>query len=192
MQNRSTRTGLNYTAVIGLTRGLMRMVEPPELAIPKTPCVGIFWFVRDEDITSMIFDRTPLAIAETYGDFATHAKGHYRYWEALKRRGAGSLKRSGIPEAPAWYEYEEFPRGRVVYNHTTDRFVVYIDAKLRKAAFIKLIEIVFGLRAGTYEIAGDEHYQSSQFLLTTPSDGEQPSIRRSVSVQLTNDTGCAQ
>jgi len=120
----------------------------------------------------MIFDRTPVAIAEAYGDFATHAKGHYRYWEALKRRGSASLKRSGIPEAPAWYEYEEFPRGRVVYNRLTERFVVYIDAKLNRPPFIQLIEFVFGVRVGAYDIAGDEHYRSSQFLLSSPSPEE--------------------
>ena len=169
-QNRSTRTGRNYTAVIGLTRGLMQMTDVNECAISKPRCVGIFWFVRDGDRTSMIYDRTPIAMAEPYGDFATHPKGHYRYWETLKRRGSASLKRSGIPEAPAWFEYEEFPRGRVVYNRTTDRFVVYVDAKLRKASFIKLIEIVFGLGAGTYDIAGDEHYRSSQPLLMMTSE----------------------
>ena len=148
------------------------MTDVNERAISKARCVGIFWFVRDGDVTSMIFDRTPLAIAETYGDFATHAKGHYRYWEALKRRGAGSLKRSGIPEAPAWYEYEEFPRGRVVYNRLTERFVVYIDVKLNRLPFIQLIEFVFGLGDGTYEIAGDEHYRSTQFLLSSASDAQ--------------------
>lgn len=172
MQNSNSRTVLGFAAVIGLTRGLMRMDVPTEYGALNTPCVGIFWFVRDGDRSSMIFDRTPVAIAETYGDFATHAKGHYRFWEALKRRGSASLKRSGIPEAPAWFEYEEFPRGRVVYNRPTKRFTVYIDAKLRKAGFLLLIELAFGLTRGSYDIAGDEHYRSSQFLLTAPSDGE--------------------
>jgi hypothetical protein len=170
MQNRSTRTGLNYTAVIGLTRGLMKMTDVSECAISKARYVGIFWFVREGERTSMIYDRTPVAMAEPYGDFATHPKGHYRYWEALKRRGSASLKRSGIPEAPAWFEYEEFPRGRVVYNRTTERFIVYVDAKLRRHSFIKPIEIVFGLGTGTYNIEGDEHYRSSQPLLMLASD----------------------
>ncbi len=47
MQNRSTRTGLNYTAVIGLTRGLMKMTDVSECAISKARYVGIFWFVRE-------------------------------------------------------------------------------------------------------------------------------------------------
>ncbi len=145
------------------------MADPNECTISKVPCVGIFWFVRDGDRTSMIFDRTPIEIAETYGDFATHAKGHYRYWESLKRRGSASLKRSGVPEAPAWFEYEEFPRGRVVYNRPADRFIVYVDAKIRGAGFIQLIELAFGLSAHGYDIAGDEHYRSSQPLLMARS-----------------------
>jgi hypothetical protein len=138
--------------------------EALKMKIPAGPCVGIFWFVRDGDGIAMITEGTPLATAEEYGDFATHATGHYSYWERLKRRGPDALRRGGMPDAPAWYEYEDFPRGRIVYSRVTHRFTVYVDPKLKSAVFTELIALAFGLLPGEYDIGEDAHYRSSQFL----------------------------
>lgn len=136
-------------------------IRPP---IAEEPSVGIFWFVRDNDHIGMIVDHTPASRAEEYGDFATHATGHYAYWESLKRRGPRSLAHAGIPNAPAWYEYEEFPRGRIVYSRHTEQFTIYLDPKLKPADFVNLIVLVFSLPSGKYDVTDDAHYRSSQFL----------------------------
>jgi hypothetical protein len=67
--------------------------------------VGIFWLVDGEPLV----DRTPLRAAEDYGDFKTHPQSHLEAWSLLQQNGI----------APPEVEYEEFPRGRVMYNTKT-------------------------------------------------------------------------
>ena len=66
------------------------------------PSVGIFWLFRDR----LILDATPISKAEAYGTALTHPTGHIDYWARLQQTGA----------VPAEVEYEEPPRGRVVYD----------------------------------------------------------------------------
>jgi hypothetical protein len=76
---------------------------------------------------SLITDKTDLSNAEPYGEFLTHSKGHYEFWEELRSGGAGPLKRSGWPASLLEYEYEQWPRGRIVYNTKTSFFTLYAD-----------------------------------------------------------------
>jgi len=76
------------------------------------PEVGIFFLVGDR----LFVDGTSVQDAEPYGECQTHAKGHDAYWEELLVCGA-------VPGG----DYEEFPRGRVVYNRTTRGFTLYAD-----------------------------------------------------------------
>ena len=41
----------------------------------------------------------------------TVSTGHLDYWSRLAHRGARALREAGIPTAPIWSEYEEWPRG---------------------------------------------------------------------------------
>lgn len=132
------------------------------------PHVGIFWFVRDGARVMMIADKTPLTGAEIYGDFLTHPTSHYDFWESLRRKGPGGLKAAGLPDAPAWYEYEDFPRGRVVYSRVISRFTVYVDARLKAAEIIEEILTTFGLSGKDHVIDGDPHYRSSQSIRQKP------------------------
>ena len=79
----------------------------------EQPNVGIFWFVGER----LIFDVSPLSEAEPYGDRLTHRKSHIDYWMEQQRLGA----------VPKEMEYEEAPRGRVVFNRKTERFMLYAD-----------------------------------------------------------------
>jgi hypothetical protein len=65
----------------------------------------------------------PLGQAEAYGEMLTTETGHYDFWSGLARRGVGALREAGLPTAPAWSEYEEWPRGRVLYDCHARRFV---------------------------------------------------------------------
>src|SRR4051812_37009936 len=97
------------------------------------PCVGIFWSVFEASQPLMLLaDLVPLGEAEPYGDFLTHG-GHHEHWAALARLGADGLRRRGLPTAPIWSEYEEWPRGRVVHHVPTGRFTIYADRQLRQA-----------------------------------------------------------
>lgn len=66
--------------------------------------------------------------AEEYGDCLTCALSHYDAWESTKR-GEPSL----TPPTPATkrmiaaHEYEDWPRGRVVYDCPANGFAVYAD-----------------------------------------------------------------
>lgn len=110
----------------------------------------------------LLYDRTPVAEAEPYGDCANHAMGHYRHWSALASLGETSLRTRGLPTTPAFYEYEEFPRGRVIYRVPEDRYIINADRKLFYRPFIERIITAFDLPADRYEVRPDSHYRSSQ------------------------------
>ncbi|HLO77404.1 MAG TPA: hypothetical protein VK196_13190 [Magnetospirillum sp.] len=124
------------------------------------PCVGIFWFVRDADgVSTLLADKTSIDAAEPYGDCLTHPTGHAEFWDGLSRLGAAGLKARGLPTAPAWHEYEEFPRGRVVYWPGNQRFVIYADRRLHRHEFINQIAAEFDLPEGRYTVQADPHYR---------------------------------
>jgi hypothetical protein len=77
------------------------------------PCVGIFWLFDGE----LIIDFTPLSKAEPYDTALTHPTGHIDYWARLQHTGT----------VPADVEYEEPPRGRVVFIGREQRFHLYAD-----------------------------------------------------------------
>jgi hypothetical protein len=79
--------------------------EPPE--------VGIFWLVDGK----LVIDRTALSKAENYGAFKVHPGDHCSVWEMFQRGGT----------VPADIEYEECPRGRVMYDTKTGRFRLLAD-----------------------------------------------------------------
>ena len=80
--------------------------------------VGIFWLIGDR----LIFDTSPLGAAEPYGDCLGHRTSHINYWTAQQRLGT----------VPLDLEYEEPPRGRVIYNTKTQRFSLYADRCILK------------------------------------------------------------
>ncbi|KAA2211359.1 hypothetical protein [Teichococcus oryzae] len=125
-----------------------------------TPAVGIFWGVGGGGRpATLLADLVPLDQAEPYGDFLTHG-GHYDHWLSLERLGAGVLRQRGLPTAPTWSEYEEWPRGRVVYLVPGQRFTVYADRQLQQAPWLALIAGRFGLSEGSFDLRGDPHYVS--------------------------------
>jgi hypothetical protein len=77
------------------------------------PRVGIFWLFDG----TLIIDSTPLSKAEPYGDSLGHATGHIDHWALLQQSGA----------VPSEVEYEEPPRGRVVYDKREAQFYLLAD-----------------------------------------------------------------
>ena len=106
--------------------------------------VGIFWFVPAEDGGSRIlFDATPLGRAPSYGDCLTHDEGHAEFWERLARMGATGLRRAGYPSAPVEGEYDEWPRGRIVFETAPGRFVIYADRQIKASRLLTVIAASF-------------------------------------------------
>ena len=77
------------------------------------PMVGIFWLFKGE----LIFDVTPVSAAEPYGDCVGHANSHIEFWTSLQNAGV----------IPLDVEYEEPPRGRVVYDVRIHKYFIYTD-----------------------------------------------------------------
>jgi len=99
------------------------MVEKPE----ESGLVGPFWVVEADRQAAIIAVAVRLEQADAYGDMLTVDTGHLEHWSRLARRGARALRETGLPTAPVWSDYEEWPRGRVLIGRTAARFVVRAD-----------------------------------------------------------------
>ena len=111
----------------------------------ETPAVGIFWLVNGR----LVIDCTPVAQAESYGDCKTHERSHSDYWDQLVRTGA-------VPDS----EYEEHPRGRVVYDTKRNQFTIYADrCILGKKAVVQRIIREMRLPGRQTVTATDSHYR---------------------------------
>jgi hypothetical protein len=108
----------------------------------------------------LLIDSTSLAEAEPYGDFLTHPRGHYEMWELWKEQGAPISIEKSIAQAITGYEYEYFPRGRIVYNIKTSKFIIYADRRLQQKSIIAKLVNKFGLPPDTFVVHSDIHYQS--------------------------------
>lgn len=135
-------------------------LSSPDRDAATAPFVGIFWGVPDAGHTVLVTDRTSLAEAEVYGDSLTHPRGHYEVWEGWRRLGATTLRRRGLPPAIAAYEYETFPRGRIVYMRPQALFTLYADRRLQRPETVAELVQLFGLTGQRHVVRSDAHYRS--------------------------------
>jgi hypothetical protein len=131
-----------------------------EPAQRETPQVRIFWGVQTaEDETRLLVTGCPLDQAETYGDCLTYGEGHYETWVRWRRdRTVDRVLRALVRS----YEYEDWPRGRIVFDRARDLFILYADRKLMTTATIARIATRFHLPAERTETQSDWHYQSTE------------------------------
>ena len=109
------------------------------------PRVGIFWMLNGEPL----IDYAPLSEAEPYGDHVTHPRGHAEVWEQYQLGGV----------VPREMEYEEAPRGRVMYNTKTRRFTLLADrCILKRRDMVAKIKKEMHLPRNT-ETGTDSHYR---------------------------------
>jgi hypothetical protein len=135
------------------------MIVDPDSPI-VTPKLGIFWRVHVPEAAPMLLvDSVPVTGAESYGDFRTHG-GHYEFWSKLAAMSVSELLQSGFPDVVKWSEYEEWPRGRVVFHVLSNRFVIYADRKLRNPKIVQQIMQRFSLPSDRTDVRGDSHYVS--------------------------------
>jgi hypothetical protein len=86
--------------------------------VAGAPEVGIFWVVNDKPV----IDGMPLNEAEDYGGFKTHGRSHDQMWPVFQRNDI----------VPRDVEYDEVPRGRVVYSTKTRSFTFFADRCILK------------------------------------------------------------
>ncbi len=122
--------------------------------------VGPFWVVESDRQPATIAVAVPLDQADTYGDMLTVDIGHLEHWARLARRGARALREAGIPAAPVWSEYDEWPRGRVLFDCSARRFGVRADRQLHRPHFLRLVADRFQIAIFEAAISPDDHYRS--------------------------------
>jgi hypothetical protein len=122
------------------------------------PRVGIFWVAQKRNgVAKLITAGCPLEQAEPYGDFLTYGRGHYDVWTAWRRNKTIDADHRAIVRS---CEYEDWPRGRIVFDRSKDRYILYADRKLMAVETIGLIREYFHLPADRTSVEGDFHYQS--------------------------------
>jgi hypothetical protein len=126
-----------------------------------TGSVGIFWGIPGSDSRwTILTDATPLSEAEPYGDFLTHPRGHYDVWSSWQTLSAAALAKQDIPQAVAYHEYEDFPRGRIVFQIKSGQFIVYADRRLQRSDVVTDIATLFAIAPGTFVVRSDAHYRT--------------------------------
>jgi len=111
--------------------------------------VGIFWFYRGSIQPVSI----PHTLGEAYGEFVNGHWDHVTYWPHVKRR-----LRVKHPEIMN-YEYEQVPRGRVIYRESDGRFLIYgsrdfVTDEARKQQVLQ----AFRIPSEQAVFRADEHY----------------------------------
>ena len=131
-----------------------------ETAQREPPQVAIFWLVQTtEGEARLLAAGCPLDQAEPYGDCLTYGPGHYKTWNHWRRDRTVEPALRAIVQS---YEYEDWPRGRIVFDRARDLFIIYADRKLLTPARIARIKTQFHLPAERTEVQSDLHYQSTE------------------------------
>ena len=106
-------------------------------------------------------DYSAVNDAEKYGDCETHATGHYDLWQQWQALGGRALVASGFPKSILSTEYDEWPRGRVVYETPAKRFILYADRHLQRPDIVEALKTIFGLSSADVAVKSDLHYRTS-------------------------------
>jgi hypothetical protein len=123
--------------------------------VKEEPRVGIFWVVNGKPL----IDSTPLSQAEPYGDYLTHPRSHYEVWSQFQRGSAVSID----------VEYEEEPRGRVMYDGKARQFQMLADrCILKNKALVEQIKKELHIPKSVL-LGTDSHYRCFRCL---PRDGD--------------------
>jgi hypothetical protein len=130
------------------------------IAPSETPHVGIFWVAQTSNGEARLLAvGCPMDQAEPYGDCLTYGPGHYDTWAQWRRdRTLDPAFRAIVRSS----KYEDWPRGRIVFNRARDVFILYADRKLLTPAMIMRIGTRFHLPAERTEVQSDWHYQSTE------------------------------
>jgi hypothetical protein len=125
---------------------------------PKDFYVGPYWFVRDDAGHILLMaHRCSFAEAEKYGEFLTCSHGHYDIWESWRAQCPANNVAFVLRDT----EYEEWPRGRVVFNAARGQFTVYADRHISKSELQRVTEY-FGIPPDLVNFMSDSHYQSTR------------------------------
>lgn len=109
--------------------------------------IGIFWYDQDRVIgIAHHFDQND---ADSLG-LIDSDYNHVQYWEKLR------VENSHLKNI----EYEEIPRGRIIFNTKKDQPMIYMDSKLFKKSIAKKIAEFFELDFDQIIWKKDPHYRT--------------------------------
>jgi hypothetical protein len=128
--------------------------------VAQDPSVGIFWVVETRPgEVRLLTAGCYLEAAEPYGDFLTFAGGHHAVWASWRKiRDPNAALRALVRT----FEYEEWPRGRIVFDQQKKLFTLYADRKLTPRETISQIQARFALPPASTSVETDFHYQSPE------------------------------
>jgi hypothetical protein len=128
------------------------------------PRLGIFWLVNKR----LILDSIPVTEAEPYGVCLNFPTSHIDRWAQLQF--AGKVSREA--------EYEEFPRGRAIYNRQHDEYLLLMDrCILKQPRFVHKIIRELHLPREKTKTGTDAHYQCPKCLRSSDSGGRLSTYR---------------
>ena len=129
------------------------------IGITDSSYLGIYWVLRaPTGSLRLLAHACSLANAEEYGDCLTCPDAHIDVWSQWQ---CGKVPEKDLLYFIHDFEYEDWPRGRVVYDRPAKRFVAYIDPQLvRYPAMREAIIYRFGLSESCWIIRTDLHYRS--------------------------------
>lgn len=110
--------------------------------------IGIFWVYKNK----VLGKRCPLINGvQSVGGLVDTDFSHYQEWELNKTilKPFNELKGS---------EYQQFPRGRVLYSKPEKTFFIYIDPQLNNLQAKTLIREFFSLQMQKVRWRLDSHY----------------------------------
>lgn len=108
--------------------------------------IGIFWFY-DNKVIGIAHDFS-LKEADSIG-LIDSKYTHVDYWEMLRRQ---------LPELKD-REYEQLPRGRVIFDTNKNKAIIYIDETLLKRRKVNEILNFFDLDFTSVVLRTDSHYK---------------------------------
>jgi hypothetical protein len=127
--------------------------------LDRAPQLGIFWLVNG----NLIIDSSPLSEAEPYGDHMTHPRSHVNVWERFEL--SGRVLRGS--------EYEEHPRGRVMFDTTNESFTILADkCILNRKDMIAQIKKALHL-SKKVKLDTDSHYRCPHCLRGKQTNGDE-------------------
>ena len=126
----------------------------------EEPSVGIFWLVGNGPAGArLLAEGCSVKAAEPYGDCLTFADGHYDVWARWRKARGDDRALQGLVRS---WEYEDWPRGRIVFDRAKGRFILYADRRLLLPETLDLIRKRFSIASENSIVETDQHYQSRE------------------------------
>ena len=103
----------------------------------------------------------PIPRADIYGEMLTVDRGHAEIWKTLAALGMRGLAKRGLPSVLLAADYDEFPRGRVVYKPAAEEFTIWADPKLHRPGIVEALKGGFSIGGAAFRVERDDHYRTT-------------------------------